>query len=177
MATLGVAITTFLGFGNRERESQPLEVPLELALYRITAFAISCIFATTVGLIIRTHNYLGISPAAQVRKFREAGFTFEQARSIVLLKELGTQTGSINSNSVDSNHSLTELSVLFGHNASTDCEDLDPKNFRDVHDLLTAYKARGEPWSCTADVVETYVPTNNWQAALERAHSEICSQR
>jgi len=120
-----------------EKSSQALNLTL-----RMGAFGFACAAMILFGLILRTHNGLGNGISKQVALWRDAGFSPEQSRAIVLYKELGLHDTSIDKHE---NHSF-EQTVLFEQKSPVSyCQYFNRRTYPDPIEQINAMKLVSGP--------------------------------
>jgi len=83
VATLLSIVVGFVGLGGKAGSLT------EIASTRVVGFCLGLAVAVPGAIMIRTHQWLAESPEASVRRWKEAGYTDEQARSLVTVERLG----------------------------------------------------------------------------------------
>lgn len=134
------------------------------------ALCLACVAGLCAGLWLRARDAFGLTPAEQVRKWEDAGFSKSDAQAIVALKGAGLLKSGYSAQSEAV--SPARSTVLFSATTSQ-CQQLDPEDFADGANLRTAFSSAGGNWGRFADAVHQLEPDAQLRA-LRAAWQLVC---
>lgn len=93
LGTLAGLLGVFLGlqeniFG-KSKEPPDSTSPIVLSSLRAGSFGLACAITILIGLYIRTHDAIGLTPKDQVLKWVDAGYKKPLARELALVEKMG----------------------------------------------------------------------------------------
>lgn len=166
-ALLALAVT-FLGLG---ASVGPVAVS-PASSRKLLAFCAGLVVFLAVGVEARTFEVLGPSPQAQVQVWTHAGFTPQQARSLVVYQRLGILPAG--ATKTDAKATPTNP-LLFASEDSANCGLLQQDRFQNPRDRLKAMVDLGPPWSALGPVARSMsdqqiadLTQAAWRIACER---------
>lgn len=115
---------------------------------RITAFGIVCTLALILGVLVRAHDMLAPSAHKLEQNWKDAGFSEDQAREIVLYEKLGLTSAKGEGKGggfVAHREGLAgaQSSGLFAAPSTSVCPYFDRHNYSSTDDMLNAMKLQG----------------------------------
>jgi hypothetical protein len=177
VGTLAALLGVFLGLerpsdaGNESTGGTPSPARPTGSGIRVVTFSLSCVVAILVGLLIRTHGLLSPTLVAQVAAWRDAGFSDEEARGLVVYRELGIlpegkKTGG-------DRPALKTLSTALFSASAAECDRLTPAAYGSTTELVGAYARAGGDWERLAHAVEK-APADVQRNVVLAAWSLVC---
>ena len=169
ISALAAALAAFFGLSATADEKGSAR------LWRIAAFGFACPLAVILGVTIRTHNWLSPPIGTQLADWTRAGYTPEQARSLVLMKNMGlvpqgTQVAAPVATALNS--------ILFSSGGQEDsvlaeCTNLSASRFPNVDARLEAMRRAGNGWKQVADAVAS-IDAAQREPVIDAAHRLAC---
>lgn len=174
VGALAAGMVTLLGFTRPAKEGEPAYK--EGSVARLGSFGVACTAAVLLGLFVRTHNWLSPSIAEQVAEVRKAGYTEDEARRWVALRNIGTAPGSENEKSKSGGgNGAVAGSVLFAGGNSGECQYFDTNRYKDVPEHLYALRQQGGTYAEYADKIST-LDSSHQKTVLDSLRILYCPQ-
>jgi hypothetical protein len=137
----------------------------------VIGLGVACTLALFIGILLRTHDTLGLSPAAQAARWRAAGYDSVEARQLVALTVAGlVPKGAAVQSPGDL--SKTRSTILFAGGQEM-CDRADPFRFGDAPSLRAAFNANGGAWREFSARLDS-VPERARLTLLRSAHAMAC---
>jgi hypothetical protein len=153
------------------------------AFARIGGFGAFCVLGVLLGIMLRTHNSLGISVGQQVNEWVAAGFDSSAARQIVLYRALGVVEDSSGRIAQTARAAKIDaeapklLSTTLSSRRAEQCPDMAPSRFgNDPAKVVRSYRNTGGPWAALAETVEK-APAPERLELIEAAWRLACADR
>jgi hypothetical protein len=171
-------LATYLGLNGSALPKKPGERAKSLSEVsrshvRIACFSAGAIIGVLLGVVLRTHDALGISKADRLKEWRNLGLSDHEARHLVVLGELGlvpkTWPPSSDSTPIDvspdgKENRRTRVTELYGATAD-ECRQLRPDQFSSPAETVNAWKLQGGKWAEAGNVVASTSPETQASAA------------
>ena len=146
IGALAAGMVTLLGFTRTTKEGDPPYA--EGSVIRLGSFGVACAVAVLLGLYIRTHNWLSPSISDQVAEIQKAGYTAEEARKWVALRNIGTALAPTAASTADGKSATAAAapiagSVLFSGANEGQCQYFDTSRYKDTQEHLYALRQMG----------------------------------
>lgn len=147
---------------------------------RIGGFGAFCLFGVLLGVVLRTHNILGITVTQQVKEWVAAGYDTTTARQIVLYRELGLLSDKSGRLTVTPRSEKVGLSTASAHLSAAgeeECAQTDPANFaNDPAKIIRSYSSFGGEWNVLASSLKE-LPPDKQRAIADAAWRLACRER
>jgi len=148
VGAISAGLLVLLGFQKGDASAENAAPTDAGAVARVAAFGIACSVALVAGLVVRTHDLLAPTPAQTQQKWKDAGFTDEQARQIALYEKSGLtlNKGTGKEGDFAANRSTsagTESTLLFATRSGSPCPYFDKNNYATTGDMLQAMELQG----------------------------------
>jgi hypothetical protein len=143
-------------------------------ILRIAAFAVACPIAVIAGVSIRVHDWLEPSLKQQISEWTGAGYTADQARSLVVFRQLGLIPEG--QKAVDPPKSRTGLFASTSESSSAvlaECSRLSARRLPKPEERISAMRDAGGAWKTLADAVDKS-DAEHRGAVLEAAYGLVC---
>ncbi|MDF2179929.1 hypothetical protein P2G88_16875 [Aliiglaciecola sp. CAU 1673] len=119
--------------------------------WRIGAFGICATLSVVAAIYVRTHDLLAPSESEQHVTWKAMGFSDKEAGQLVAYRQLGILPKGVE---VDANARQGKSSVLYAADAEA-CRDLEPSQFPDLNEIITAWRIQKGQWSQLANIATT----------------------
>ncbi|WP_421763957.1 hypothetical protein [Ekhidna sp.] len=160
LGTLAALLGAFLGLqGSLFKKGETSTDDLLAMSLRTGSFGVACALAIVGGVLLRTHNVLGISIKAQVDQWIEAGYTENEAKKYVVydrLKLLPDETGNLEK--VDSNTMSSASGFLFSKEEMQNyCISLSLEKYNgDTKNTLDGFQLMNPTIQAYANILSNY---------------------
>ena len=139
--------------------------------FGVIGLGVACTIALFIGVLLRTHDTLGLSPAQQVARWRAAGYDTTEARQLVALTVAGLVPKGATVQA-PSDQSKTRSTILFAGSAEA-CDRADPSRLGDVTSLRAGFSANAGAWREFSARLDS-VPERARLSLLRSAHAMAC---
>ena len=175
VGALAALLAAFLGLRGKTEKADIGKAPMakNFHVWRTAGFGFACAATLVIGIVIRSHNVLGNSPADLVRTWTAAGYPEDLAHELVAYQELGILPEGWQSAGGESIPRPRHASVLFRASASSHCSELSARRKPDVAERLKSFKHTGGGWEVIAKVAEELEPEAQ-RKVLEAAWLMFC---
>jgi len=166
------SLTTKRGSASKKADS-PIELAQpNLGRARVGGFALFAVIGLVIGLIVRTHDLFSPPLAERIALWRNAGYSAEEARAIVLFQD--AKLMPTDWKFVKEAGSATQKSLLYA-SSSTVCGETNPTNFRDATTTLKSWENEGGIWKAAGAVIQSHIPQEQQSQAVKEFHDAVCS--
>jgi hypothetical protein len=136
--------------------------------YRIIGFCFAAVIGVLGGAYLKSQDLFKVTPRQQIQELMEAGFSTNEAKSVVLNQASHISTGLvIGGGDAGTNPAFHIPTALYGGQLTgVDFNDYEPSRFPDASSAIKAYKDAGGVWYDVAVTVESKVPENQRMQVL-----------
>ena len=177
VGALAAGMVTLLGFNLPTKEGKSSYG--EGSVLRLGSFGVGCAIAVLLGLYIRTHNWLSPSISDQVSEIQRAGYSAEDARKWVALRNIGAALGpaGVPPTTAEKSSATTGVavagSVLFSGANAGQCQYFDTGRYKDTREHLYSLRQMGGIYAEYADKISSMDATQQ-KAVLNSLRLLFC---
>jgi hypothetical protein len=138
----------------------------------VGSFALACVVGVILGLALRARDVLALSPEAQIKRWKDAGYADDDARAIVVLKSTGIVPRGYRIQGrpmVDGTAQPVILSSEAVH-----CHRVNPSDHADARNLGSAFTRAGGRWSDLAIAADSVRDERARFSVLRAAWALLC---